>query len=300
MPFFSVIIPTYNRAHFMPKAIESVINQSFTDWELIIIDDGSKDSTEGVVAEYLKDSRIKYFFQHNQERCVARNNGINRSAGKYITFLDSDDYFLPNRLQLLYNSIIDKNEPIAFFYTGICFENNGSIEERKEVYNSYNNIFEFIINAIIHTQQACIHNSLLKKHQFDPRFTIGEDMELWLRIAQDCPPVLLDNQATYVALEHDDRSVNIKKTNSGVKQLQLLKHIFKKPHPGSLVTKMVKKRKLSDTYFGIARHYIYNKRPSLAIINLIFSILCKVFHEQTKHRIYLIVCLLIGKRTEYL
>lgn len=299
MPFFTIIVPTYNRASFLAKAIGSVEGQTFADWELIVIDDGSTDNSREVVEPFLADKRVTYVYQENQERCVARNKGINRSRGTYITFLDSDDYFLPNRLQLLHDAIVAKGQPVAFFYTGICFENKGVIVERGELENTYNNIYDFIINAIIHTQQACIHRSLLMKHQFDPRFTIGEDMELWLRIAQDAEPQFLDGHATYVAVEHEERSVNVKKYNSGIKHLALLRHIYKPPHPGHLISNEVKKKRLSDTFFSIAKYHIYNRNKLIALKYILYSIVIQPSHCQTKHKILILLQTLSNKKTQY-
>ena len=78
---FSIIIPIYNKAKFLPKAIESVINQTFEDWELKIVDDGSTDKTSDVVKQY-PDNRIRYIYQENSERSAARNNGIKHAKGK--------------------------------------------------------------------------------------------------------------------------------------------------------------------------------------------------------------------------
>src|ERR1051325_3991500 len=85
-PFFSVIIPTYNRADFIRKPIDSVLAQKFSSWELIIVDDGSTDNT-GQVVKSFTDSRIHYVYQSNQERSAARNTGIKNSKGQYICFL---------------------------------------------------------------------------------------------------------------------------------------------------------------------------------------------------------------------
>lgn len=91
----SVIVPAYNVEDCVGKAIESVVAQDYTNWELIIIDDGSKDNTKDVVKKYLKDKRIKYFFQKNRGVAGARNNGLKKAVGEYITLLDSDDEILP-------------------------------------------------------------------------------------------------------------------------------------------------------------------------------------------------------------
>ena len=90
---FSIIIPTYNRAHIILRAIESVKIQTFSNWELIIVDDGSTDHTEDTIRK-IDDPRINYFKKNHAERSAARNFGIAKAKGKYICFLDSDDYFL--------------------------------------------------------------------------------------------------------------------------------------------------------------------------------------------------------------
>ncbi len=101
MPFFSIILPTFNRAHRVARAIESVLAQAFTDWELIIVDDGSRDNTFEIIRPFvLKDERIRYHYARNHGLAIARNTGIQMSHGRYITFLDSDDEYLPEHLQI--------------------------------------------------------------------------------------------------------------------------------------------------------------------------------------------------------
>lgn len=107
---FSIIIPTYNRAHLISKAIESVIDQTYPNWELVIVDDGSTDNTEKVVKSY-KDDRIKYYWQENQERNIARNYGLSKALGDYIIFWDSDDLMVPTNLKVLSDSILHNHYP---------------------------------------------------------------------------------------------------------------------------------------------------------------------------------------------
>lgn len=106
---FSVIIPTYNRENIVPRAIQSVLNQTIQDFEIIVVDDGSKDNTKDVVCN-INDSRIRYIFQHNQGSNPARNNGILNAKGEYLSFLDSDDEWMPTMLEKqleIYNSDIN-------------------------------------------------------------------------------------------------------------------------------------------------------------------------------------------------
>ena len=98
---FSIIIPTYNRAHLILKTLESVKNQSFVDYELIIVDDGSSDNTKEVVNKFILDNKLSnwhYFNKVNGERGAARNYGIEKATGLYVTFLDSDDLIYSNHL----------------------------------------------------------------------------------------------------------------------------------------------------------------------------------------------------------
>src|SRR5690348_1065740 len=99
-PVVSVILPTYNRASLISRAIRSVLNQTFTDWELLIVDDGSTDATEQLIRSRSADSRIRYMkLPQNVGMCNARNHGIALARGEFIAFLDSDDEWLPTKLE---------------------------------------------------------------------------------------------------------------------------------------------------------------------------------------------------------
>src|SRR4029453_6232345 len=99
-PTVSIILPTYNRARFLAQAIESMRAQTFTDWELVVVDDGSTDKTGAVIAEVSQaiPQRVRYIYQANQGAYGARNTGLNEAQGPYIAFFDSDDVWLPHHL----------------------------------------------------------------------------------------------------------------------------------------------------------------------------------------------------------
>ena len=98
-PLVSVITPTFNRERTITQAVESVLAQSYPNWELIIIDDGSRDSTREKLAGYLDDSRIQYHFQENQGQSIARNLALHYARGELVCFLDSDDLWVPEKLE---------------------------------------------------------------------------------------------------------------------------------------------------------------------------------------------------------
>lgn len=129
MIFFSVVIPTYNRAALLLKTIQSVLDQSFKSFEIIIVDDGSTDNTASLVIErYSKNRKVVYFWKENQERGVARNFGLKKARGKYVQFLDSDDYMKKNHLDTLYNHLC-KYPDLNFLTTkSILIRNGNSIK----------------------------------------------------------------------------------------------------------------------------------------------------------------------------
>lgn len=290
-PFFSVIIPTYNRATLIGKAIDSVLTQTYTNWELLIIDDGSKDNTREVVEAYT-DPRVKYIYQVNAERSAARNNGITQARGKYICFLDSDDYFLSNRLALLHTEMVKRNLPVAMFYTGLYFDNNGKMTEAPVNLKEYDNRYDKIALSVIHSQQTCIHKQVLDEYKYDRRFHIGEDMELWIRIVEKYSCIYLAGQCTGVALEHEGRSVNLEKNNSGVDQLKTLRHIFTAPHPGQHISPAVKSTLLGICYYGIARYHMYNGNRWEAVNAMLKCIMADTHTPQLKFRINILTKLL--------
>ena len=104
--FFSIILPSFNRSDVINQTIQSVIYQTYENWELIIVDDGSTDNTKKIVDEIKNtESRIKYIYQQNEERSSARNNGINNAKGDFICFIDSDDLFDENHLKIINETI---------------------------------------------------------------------------------------------------------------------------------------------------------------------------------------------------
>ena len=111
---FSVIVPVYNAEEYIVRCIESILNQTCSDLELILIDDGSPDNCGAICDEYAtKDSRIKVFHQNNGGVCAARNTGIDHAVGEYISFVDSDDYLESNALEILYEDIVAHNADIS-------------------------------------------------------------------------------------------------------------------------------------------------------------------------------------------
>lgn len=127
-PFFSVVMPAYNAEMYICEAIESVLNQSFLNWELVITNDGSSDHTEELVSKYLDDNRIKVFTtEQSGSAKIARDYAILHSIGKYIVFLDSDDYLDKTYLETIFN-IANQSQPCVILSKMCFFSTKGIVE----------------------------------------------------------------------------------------------------------------------------------------------------------------------------
>ena len=188
MAFFSVIIPLYNKAGYIKNTLKSVLNQTFTDYEIIVINDGSTDESE-VVALGFNDKRIQIHNQKNQGVSVARNLGIEKSTGKLIAFLDADDYWFPNHLEELAN--LYHNFPDCGIYCSRykikSTKNHFQIPYFSGIESSYYGIIKnyFFSNRpfrITWTSCLAIPKEILEKNGgFTPHVTNGQDLELWTK-----------------------------------------------------------------------------------------------------------------------
>ena len=109
-PYVSVIVPVYNAEKFINECVNSILGQTMSDLELILVDDGSPDNCGAICDEYaIKDSRVRVFHQKNGGVCAGRNKGLSMATGEYVSFVDSDDYLEPDAIELLCNDIITYN-----------------------------------------------------------------------------------------------------------------------------------------------------------------------------------------------
>jgi len=187
-PLISVIIPTYNRANLLSRAIKSVLNQIFKDFEIIVIDDCSIDNTEEVIKKFQEqDKRIRYIrHEKNKEAAMTRNTGIKVAKGEYIAFLDSDDEWLPEKLEKQF-ALFRKNEKLGFVSCNALIIDEKSKEGRKYIMPRYKNILEKLLesNFIDSTSSVVIRKDVLNEvGYFDEKIKIGEDWDMWIRIAQ--------------------------------------------------------------------------------------------------------------------
>lgn len=240
MPFFSVIIPSYNRAHLIAATLRSVVSQSFTDWEILLIDDGSTDNTKEVVGSFA-DSRIKYFYQQNAERSAARNNGISKATGQFICFLDSDDVWLPNHLQTMYNAIQKNNLKPALYFTVVCWcFDDGRKQDVFFDSPENKNPIEYVIQNQIGPSTQCLHKEILAKHKFNTTLRVNEDVELNTRIMNEYPLVQI-REVTVEMLIHEENTKALFKEYI-TPQVKAMQVIFSNPDLKGKISDSFKKK----------------------------------------------------------
>jgi glycosyltransferase involved in cell wall biosynthesis len=195
MAAVSVIIPTFNRAREVVRAISSVLYQSFTDYEILVVDDGSTDGTKDAVALFGR--RITYMpHPSNLGVSAARNTGIRESKAPFITFLDSDDYWLPEKLEVQVGFLGHQAQALACQTEEIWIRNGRRVNPKKKHLKPSGDIFEPSLKLCLVSPSAVMLNrSLLEKvGLFDEDLPACEDYDLWLRIACQYPIYLIKQQ----------------------------------------------------------------------------------------------------------
>lgn len=188
MPFFSVVIPLYNKEKYIKKTLESVLYQTFTDYEIIIINDGSTDKSVEKVAS-IKDDRIQVFSIQNQGVSNARNYGIKKSSSDFIALIDADDIWYKNHLEELYKSILKFPKADLFCNTYEVLLSEGI--KKKGTYNipksgSIIVIKDFfkasLISSIAHVSAVAFNKkTFFDIRMFNPLYISGQDTDLWIR-----------------------------------------------------------------------------------------------------------------------
>jgi len=182
-PLFTIVVPVFNRAHLIERTLKSVLAQTCQDFEIIVVDDGSKDDIEAAIAA-IGDPRIRLIRQENGGGGAARNNGIENALGQYIAFLDSDDLFMPDKLEryarefpvpettVLYSSMnVDRGVDKYWVRPDRAITDGEDVGE-----------YLFCANQLMQTSTLVVPSALAKKVKFDPALRRGQDLDFCIRL----------------------------------------------------------------------------------------------------------------------
>lgn len=290
--FFSIIIPTYNRANRILNTLDSVLKQDFSSYEIIVVDDGSTDNTEQIIFELLNPS-IKYFKTENFGVAHARNYGIKKALGKYVGFLDSDDLMEKNHLQTAYNFINDKNEPDAV-HLNFLWGKEDRLVTKKNVLplKLPNDIFK---RCSLHVNCVFIKRTIVNENLFNEskELMFVEDWDFFIKLSIRFKIYLLDKSTIYL-IDHEDRNMRNFNENKWLAKRNALEasllqdDVIKKQYPDKIqiinahmnsliaLNLAIKKDKTKSFYFwllSLKQNFkeLFTKR-SLAIIKyLVFN-----------------------------
>lgn len=197
-PTISVIVPVYKAEQYLPRCIDSILSQEFTDFELLLIDDGSPDGSGKLCDEYAaRDSRIKVFHKENGGVSSARNLGLDKACGEWISFIDADDYLSPGFFDLgeIYNcDVIQKSY-------NIVYEGSDKIEQRTVPENDFNtkdDFYRFYINKRTNALwDKFIRRELIGNKRFNTNVHIGEDFLFFLSLLSNIKGYKFNNKGYY-------------------------------------------------------------------------------------------------------
>lgn len=259
MPKVSVIIPTYNCASFINEAIESIINQSYQDLEVIVIDDGSNDDTDKVLKPYM--NRIKYIYQENKGVAIARNVGIRAAKGEYIAFLDSDDIWYPEKLKIQ-TEILDSHQNVGLVYSDVNIfggKVKTSVLKDKNKAILSGKIFDSLLlgKFYICCSSVIFRKSYIEKvGLFDESLKTCEDLDMWLRITRECDAIFIDNPL----VQYRSHSANITKN---MQQMYADKYyVLNKIFSNLLLSKRIQALKpqvWGNFHFEFGKSYYFSK-----------------------------------------
>ncbi len=239
--FISIVVPTFNRGEHITKTIQSVLQQENRSFELIVVDDGSTDNTEEIVLSFT-DSRIKYFKKSNAERAAARNYGVKRAQGDFVTFLDSDDLLKENHLSEAVH-FIGRHTDVALFHLGYDVINpDGTvIYPWKALPDPVND--KLAEGNFLSCLGVFVKKEILLQYPFieDRELSGSEDYELWIRLAARFP-IRAHAVVTASLVNHETRSVLQIDSTGLMKRISLAKeYIGKDMHVRATYGSKVKK-----------------------------------------------------------
>jgi glycosyltransferase involved in cell wall biosynthesis len=225
-PFFTIVVPCYNRAAIVVATIEAILKQDYQDFELIVVNDGSRDHTQAAVAT-IQDARVRYFYKENGERGAARNFGARQAKGQYINFFDSDDEMYPNHLRVV-KDFLSSHGSIEVVHTGyeVLDEDGRLVHEVCDFQQDTNEVLLYdnplACNTVFVRRDVAIANPFVE----DRRLASAEDWELWLRLASKYPFHSIAAK-TFCLREHSGRSLNTISPNAIIARDELFGQLIK-------------------------------------------------------------------------
>lgn len=206
-PPISIILPTYNRAHTLERAIDSVFQQTYKNWELLVVDDGSTDNTREILEPYLQGSKVKYFRQDRRGVSAARNAGVMASMGSWLAFLDSDDEWMSHKLELQVKQILTEPEVKIIHTEEIWVRNAVRVNPAKKHRKKGGWIYPDALKLCCMSPSSIMINKefFQQFRGFREDFPVCEDYHLWLHMTSQVPVFFIPEPLVIKYGGHEDQ-----------------------------------------------------------------------------------------------
>jgi glycosyltransferase involved in cell wall biosynthesis len=263
MPKVSVCIPTFNRKNFLQLTLESVYSQNFTDFEVVVLDDGSTDGTSDFIKS-LNFTKLNYHYQQNSGDAAARNRLIDLAKGEYITFLDSDDLLIEGALGNMVNTIESYKENIIAYGGYLRIDENGRVYGRwkKKLYSGYvtRKLFQDVfMNSCGSIFPKTIFND--RSARFDISLKVCSDYALWLYLSTKYKFVAL-HEPTFKRRRHGE-NLSVASSQNRLCELKVLEDFYQK-YGKNLVPENEARKRLSNEQYRVAKSFKAENNRKLA------------------------------------
>jgi len=291
MILFSIIMPVYNRSHLLAETIRTALSQTYRNFEIIVVDDGSKEDVNNVIEDNFRDdARIKYFYKKNEERGAARNYGLKLANGDYAVFFDSDDFMKPHYLETL-NKIILENPGVKLLATKYNYDNNGKMEYHPTLQNITEGWYDqnlFIKGNIL----ACNYCIKIRDHSFiyfPPERELAS-MEDWLFLLANLTntKIFIKDEIGVTMRQHDERSMS-----NNQKVIEARRKAVEWALAKLALSPEKKKTLIAWSHYFCGIHQYLDHRRSDAIKEAIIAVKIEGFKKQF---LFLIMKSIVGRK----
>lgn len=298
--FVTVIIPTHNRANYLAEAINSVLGQTYKNYEIIVADDGSTDSTSEIIKQF--GDKIRYFYQQNRGPSAARNTGIKNARGDLVAFIDSDDLWLPDKLSQQVQ-LFDKNHRLGLvssaYYSCDSNLNVTRVIKEDKLTDKKHILKKLFIRNIFPTPTVLVKKECFEKvGLFNESYGFAEDWEMWVRIALEYDLAYIETPLCQC--RRHNSSITFQREQENFNDwMKVIKENFKRGNKrdANISYKVLLRKSLSWYYLNVSYHYSCKSDFGNEMKYLTKSLMEWPLLIDKKYVLTALLCKLIGYKT---